>query len=145
MKKNREEKMTLQEFIDKAKTKEDEKIKVVTLNVNDFGEVEFLRPQKDEIIDYTQTLMDMYVSDNATNDNMKIDYFELIKQSSKFVYNCCPLVREKSVRDLYPQNEFEDIPELIFGASEVIRLAGELYNIFSGAKKLEERVNDIKN
>lgn len=137
--------MTLTEFINKARDKEANKIKAIVLKVEDFGEVDFTRPNREELINYTQVIMDMVNETGLEENQNNFDYGELAKQSSKFVYNCCPLIREKEIRDMYRENEFEEIPEIIFGTNEVIRLAGELFNIFSGTKALEKRVNDIKN
>lgn len=142
--------MTLQEFINKSKEKENKKIKEVTLKVQDFGEVLFTRPSNDELMEYTQAMMEMY-TEKAQNvseikeSDFQVDYIKLVRQSSKLLYNSCPYFRAKEVRDLYPDKEFEEIPEIIFGSQEVIRIAGKLHNIFQGYEKLEKTVDDIKN
>lgn len=142
--------MTLQEFINRARQKEEQKIKAITLEVVDFGEVTFTRPTKDELMEYTQVMMDMYQEANGNKNaelgvDFKIDYIEMVKEASKLVYNCCPMIREKEVREMYPKNEFIEIPELIFGANEVIRLAGELHKAFSGIQEAKKTTDDIKN
>lgn len=142
--------MTLQEFINRARQKEEQKIKAVTLEVVDFGEITFTRPTKEELMEYTQVMMDMYQEANKNENtelgvDFKIDYIEMVKVASKLVYNCCPMIREKEVREMYPKNEFIEIPELIFGANEVIRLAGKLHKAFSGLQEAKKTIDDIKN
>lgn len=101
-------------------------------------------------MEYTQVMMDMYQEANGNKNaelgvDFKIDYIEMVKEASKLVYNCCPMIREKEVREMYPKNEFIEIPELIFGANEVIRLAGELHKAFSGFQEAKKTADDIKN
>lgn len=145
--------ITLEEFISKARKKEENKVKITKLEVEDFGEIEFQRPAESVIFKFTSDLLSTTRGIDLKNDKSEkedinisdFDIYSLTKISSAFVYDCCSMMREKKVRDLYPKSDFKDIPFLILGEDEVIRIATELNKIFKGEKTFKETSEDIKN
>lgn len=147
--------MTLQEFIKKAKEKEDNKIKIVHLEVEEFGEIEFIRPKESDLIKFNNDLASCidveYKGINNEEEREKgidiesFDFSRYAAVSSEFIYKCCSFLREKEVRDMYSDTEFYDIPLVIFGQNEVIKIASELNNQFKGIETRKEVTEAVKN
>lgn len=150
--------MTLEQFIQKARENEEKKVKITTMNIAGFGEVEFQRPntsvllkfqselttgyKKEISIDEEQEEQEEQVQKTSTSD---IDMLKFAKASSAFIYNTCSMMRTKEIRDMFKKIYPEDIPLELFNVSDVITIAVDVFNKFEGKKETKEIKEDIKN
>lgn len=148
--------MTLEQFIQKVREKEESKIKITTLQIENFGEVEFERPNTSVMLKFQKEIMASYNSeiteteDEGNQEAKKIKTSDIemdkfAKASSVFVYNSCSMLRTKEVREIYKKNHPEDIPLELFGMNEVIAIAVDVFNKFEGRKEVAEVEEDVKN
>lgn len=148
--------MTLEQFIQKVREKEESKIKITTLQIENFGEVEFERPNTSVMLKFQKEIMTSYNSeiteteDEGNQEAKKIKTSDIemdkfAKASSVFVYNSCSMLRTKEVREIYKKNHPEDIPLELFGMNEVIAIAVDVFNKFEGRKEVAEVEEDVKN
>ncbi len=148
--------MTLEQFIQKVREKEESKIKVTTLQIENFGEVEFERPNTSVMLKFQKEIMASYNSEiteteDEENQEVKkiktsdIEMDKFAKASSVFVYNSCSMLRTKEIREIYKKNHPEDIPLELFGMNEVIAIAVDVFNKFEGRKEVTEVEEDVKN
>lgn len=143
--------ITLEEFIAKTREKEDKKIKIIILNVPDFGDIEFQRPSENKFLKFSNGMLgaikDINLSETAT-EKLKTENINMIdfsKAASEFIYHSCSYMRAEEIRNLYKIYAFEDIPLCILGQNEVINLATKLYEAFNGKKEVEEIQEELKN
>lgn len=148
--------MTLEQFIQKVREKEESKIKITTLQIENFGEVEFERPNTSVMLKFQKEIMASYNSEiteteDEENQEVKkiktsdIEMDKFAKASSVFVYNSCSMLRMKEIREIYKKNHPEDIPLELFGMNEVIAIAVDVFNKFEGRKEVTEVEEDVKN
>lgn len=144
--------ITLEEFIKKARLKEEQKIKVVRLEVAEFGELEFTRPNINEMIKYQKGIIagtDVEVADEDAEQqkirSKEVDFSAVAKISAEFVYNTCSFCRAKEIRELYNTSHPYDIPIELFGMTECIKIASAVFSEFNGAKQVKEVVEEVKN
>ena len=148
--------MTLERFIQKVREKEESKIKITTLQIENFGEVEFERPNTSVMLKFQKEIMASYNSEiteteDEENQEVKkiktsdIEMDKFAKASSVFVYNSCSMLRTKEIREIYKKNHPEDIPLELFGMNEVIAIAVDIFNKFEGRKEVTEVEEDVKN
>lgn len=148
--------MTLEQFIQKVREKEESKIKITTLQIENFGEVEFERPNTSVMLKFQKEIMASYNSeiteteDEGNQEAKKIKTSDIemdkfAKASSVFVYNSCSMLRTKEVREIYKKNHPEDIPLELFGMNEVIAIAVDVFYKFEGRKEVAEVEEDVKN
>ena len=153
------------DFLEKVRNYEEKKIKVAVINIEDFGEMEVQRPTASEMLKYQKEMLsaikdvelnnskaDDEISETDTDkmkkikmDTNNIDYEKFAKASSAFVYHSCSHIRNKTVRDMYPNVAFEDIPLNLFGENNIISIASQIYNAFNGKKETKEVAETIKN
>jgi hypothetical protein len=132
--------MGLQTFIEKARAKENRKIKTAQIEVEDFGVVEFIRPKDETILDFMDTAMKM-----LEEDELKGDIKEFVKESSRFVYLCCPDLQKKEVREELGGDDPFQTAASLFGFTTVMTLAAELFTKFGGVGTHEETSEAVKN
>lgn len=148
--------MTLEQFIQKVREKEESKIKITTLQIENFGEVEFERPNTSVMLKFQKEIMASYNSEiteteDEENQEVKkiktsdIEMDKFAKASSVFIYNSCSILRTKEIREIYKKNHPEDIPLELFGMNEVIAIAVDVFNKFEGRKEVTEVEEDVKN
>lgn len=148
--------MTLEQFIQKVREKEESKIKITTLQIENFGEAEFERPNTSVMLKFQKEIMASYNSEiteteDEENQEVKkiktsdIEMDKFAKASSVFVYNSCSMLRTKEIREIYKKNHPEDIPLELFGMNEVIAIAVDVFNKFEGRKEVTEVEEDVKN
>jgi len=133
--------MGLETFLQKARAKEAKKVKVTKIDVEDFGEVEFVRPKDEVILDYMEIATEILDGDEVAIKNIK----NVVKESSKFIYLCCPEFQKKEVREEFGEEDPFQGPAKLFGLTEVVSLGAELFSIFDGIDTKEELEEDIKN
>lgn len=156
---------TFDEFLEKVRNYEEKKVKIAVINVEDFGEIEVQRPTASEMLKYQKEMLsaikDVEFDSNKADDEIpetdadkmkkikmdtnNIDYEKFAKASSAFVYHSCSHIRNKAVRDMYPNIAFEDIPLNLFGENNIISIASQIYNAFNGKKETKEITETIKN
>ena len=148
--------MTLEQFIQKVREKEESKIIITSLQIENFGEVEFERPNTSVMLKFQKEIMASYNSEiteteDEENQEVKkiktsdIEMDKFAKASSVFVYNSCSMLRTKEIREIYKKNHPEDIPLELFGMNEVIAIAVDIFNKFEGRKEVTEVEEDVKN
>ena len=153
------------EFLEKVRNYEEKKVKIVVINIEDFGEIEVQRPTASEMLKYQKEMLsaikDVELDRNKADDEISetdadkmkkikmdtknIDYEKFAKASSAFVYHSCSHIRNKVVRDMYPSVTFEEIPLNLFGENNIISIASQIYNAFNGKKETKEVAETIKN
>ncbi len=150
--------ITLEEFIAKAKRKEESKIKLIMLQVEGFGEIEFQRPSESNILKFSNGMLaaakgvDLEKSENENEtiekEKMKIENIDIAafaKTASEFIYNSCSFMRDAEIRKMYKNVYPADIPLCILGQTETITLATKIFEEFNGKKQVEEIEEDLKN
>lgn len=140
--------LTLQEFLNRVKVKEASKVKIAKIEIKGIGEVEFQRPKESELLRYNNEMMKCYKGtlkdkDNISMENMDIEGMAL--NASELIYNSCSFFREKELRDMYKEYEFIEIPLIILGTTEVLRIANSINAIFKGLEVKKETEEEIKN
>lgn len=141
--------ITLQDFINKVQNRENNKVKITVIQVEGFGDVEFHRPSEAELLRYSNEILNCYKgdfkSDEVEVDVSNFDMEKMISNASTLIYNSCSYFRAKEIRDMYKENEFTEIPLIILGTQEVLKIANQLNEVFSGKKTKENIENTIKN
>lgn len=142
--------ITLDSFLQKIREKEENKVRVVVLEVEGIGEIEFVRPKESDLLAFNNQMLKCYQGDMSEMSGNKIDISQMDMEhlsgiSSELIYKCCSLFSEKKVRDMYVDVEFYQIPLMILGASETIKIASELNDKFKGVKVAQETEKAIKN
>lgn len=140
--------ITLQEFLNKVREKEAKKVKVAIVEVEGIGEIEFQRPKESELLRYNNEMMKCYKGtlkdkDNISMGNMDMEGMAL--NASELIYNSCSFFREKELRDMYKEYRFPEIPLIILGTTEVLRIANSINAIFKGLEVKKETEEEIKN
>lgn len=140
-------KLNISQFLEKAIENEMKRVKITEIEVENFGLIEFIRPKEGTILKYlSNAIRTTKVIKNENDIEVeKIDMEELSDLASEFVYQCCPLLQAKEIRNQYSSNEPYDIPSLIFGTTETLTLAGKLVDIFNGVKVKEKIDETVKN
>lgn len=146
------------DFLERVRKYEDKKVKVTVINIEDFGELEAQRPSANAMLKYQKEVLsavnDIEINEKNAEDTVKekikfntsnVDYEKFARASSAFVYNSCSALREKAVREMYPNLAFEDIPLNLFGENNIIGIASQIYNAFNVKKEVENTVETIKN
>lgn len=141
--------ITLEQIIEKLNKKEEKKVKVTHVEVEEYGLIEFTRPNDSDILQYfSDVTKAIEFDDNEETKDKKvktIDFRKMLDISSEFVYKCCPMLQKKEIRDMFPKVSYYEIPIQVFGMNETIELAGKLNDIFEGSNKLEKTQEEIKN
>lgn len=150
--------MTLEQFIQKARENEEKKVKITTMNIAGFGEVEFQRPNTSVLLKFQSELTTGYKKEISIDEEQEeqeeqaqktstsdIDMLKFAKASSAFIYNTCSMMRTKEIRDMFKKIYPEDIPLELFNVSDVITIAVDIFNKFEGKKEVKEIKEDIKN
>lgn len=145
--KEKKKKLDLTMFLKKVLEAEMKRVKVLEIEVENFGVIEFIRPKEGILLNYLASIIkSSKVKKNSEDIEVKeIDFKELLNASSEFIYNCCTLLQSKEVRNQYSDRDPYEIPGIIFGTNETIRLAGELNEAFGRGKIVELIHNEIKN
>ena len=115
--------VTLQEFLNIVKEKEEKKVKIAKVEIKEIGEVEFQRPKESELLRYNNEMVKCYKGtlkdkDNISMENMDMEGMAL--NASELIYNSCSFFREKELRDMYKEYRFPEIPLIILGTTEVL-------------------------
>lgn len=140
--------VTFQDFLNKVREKEAKKVKIAKVEVEGIGEIEFQRPDESELLRYNNEMMRCYKGtlkdkDNISMGNMDVEGMAL--NASELIYNSCSFFREKELRDMYKEYKFPEIPLIILGTTEVLRIAHSINAIFKGLKVKKETEEEIKN
>lgn len=140
--------VTFQDFLNKVREKEAKKVKIAKVEVEGIGEIEFQRPDESELLRYNNEMTKCYKGtlkdkDNISMENMDIEGMAL--NASELIYNSCSFFREKELRDMYKEYRFTEIPLIILGTTEVLRIANSINAIFKGLEIKKETEEEIKN
>lgn len=140
--------LTLQEFLNKVREKEENKVKIAKIEIKGIGEVEIQRPKESELLRYNNEMLKCYKGtlkekDNISMENMDMEGMAL--NASELIYHSCSFFKEKELRDMYKEYEFIEIPLIILGTTEVLRIANSINAIFKGLEVKKETEEEIKN
>lgn len=125
----------LQTFIQKAREKENKKLKIAEIEIKDFGMVEFTRPTDVQIMNFMTKIT------NGNKDDMK----EMTDISKEFVYMSCPMLQNKELQDEFDIKLPFETPVTLFGFMETIFLANKIMEKFNGNLVIEDTDEIIKN
>ena len=138
--------MQLQDFLNKVREKEENKLKLIEIEVENFGKIEFMRPKTQDLLKcMSETAESNTVIKTEEGNLEKTDIKGILDAAKELVYNSCSLLQSKEIRDQYSNLHPYDIPVEIFGITETISIAAEIMEKFSGSKEVEKLENDIKN
>lgn len=140
--------VTLQDFLNKVREKEEKKVKIAVIDIEGIGEVEFQRPKEADLLKYNNGLIKCYRGNLKDRDNISaedLDMEEMAYIASELIYNSCSFFRSKELRSMYQEYEFIDIPLIILGFNETLRVANKVNSIFKGLELKKETEEDIKN
>lgn len=140
--------ITLQDFLNKVREKEEKKVKIAVIDIEGIGEVEFQRPKESDLLKYNNGLIKCYRGNLKDRDNIStedLDMEEMAYIASELIYNSCSFFRSKELRTMYQEYEFIDIPLIILGFNETLRVANKVNSIFKGLELKKEIEEDIKN
>ena len=140
--------VTLQDFLNKVREKEEKKVKIAVIDIEGIGEVEFQRPKESDLLKYNNGLIKCYRGNLKDRDNIStedLDMEEMAYIASELIYNSCSFFRSKELRTMYQEYEFIDIPLIILGFNETLRVANKVNSIFKGLELKKETEEDIKN
>lgn len=140
--------VTLQDFLNKIREKEEKKVKIAVIDIEGIGEVEFQRPKEADLLKYNNGLIKCYRGNLKDRDNIStedLDMEEMAYIASELIYNSCSFFRSKELRAMYQEYEFIDIPLIILGFNETLRVANKVNSIFKGLELKKETEEDIKN
>lgn len=140
--------VTLQDFLNKVREKEEKKVKIAVIDIEGIGEVEFQRPKEADLLKYNNGLIKCYRGNLKDKDNISaedLDMEEMAYIASELIYNSCSFFRSKELRSMYQEYEFIDIPLIILGFNETLRVANKVNSIFKGLELKKETEEDIKN
>jgi hypothetical protein len=125
----------LQTFLEKARVKENNKLKVTEIEVKEFGLLEFARPKDSDMMKFMTKI--------TTGNKENIE--ELTNISKEFVYLSCPMLQKKEVQDEFKIQMPFETPIVLFGFMETIKLANEIFSEFNGIEVVEEVEEEVKN
>lgn len=141
---DKETKLTLEDFRNRALQRERDKKLFVFLEVEGFGEVKFSRPKENEILTYMDECAKAVKTDeegNAISQDLRM----IFEASKSLVYFSCDFLQDKELRESLGIKDPLDAPFKVFGINETISLAGEIMAEFEGGNIVEEIDDLVKN
>lgn len=129
--------MGFERFLEKCRNYEKNKKKIIKKNIENFGEIIFQKPKADDIIEF------MDIAEMSDNIDVKI----FAKVASKFIYKCCADLRAKEVRESeeFKKLDPNEIALELFGVTNTIELASDLFTEFDGTQEKEKVADKVKN
>lgn len=151
--------MEIKDFLLKVKENEAKKLKLIQINVEGYGNIEFMRPKTEDMFSYYTAMansninIDTEKEENTKAQNLKDMGLEelpkIVKASSILIYNCSSFLKSKELRNMYPGIHNFDIPVEIFGWNKVIEIASQIIDRFGGSEEVKKDIdlidNEIKN
>ena len=138
--------MQLQDFLNKVREKESKRLKIIEIEVEDIGKIEFTRPlSKDLIKCMSETAGATKTIKTDEGVIKKTDIEAMLSAAKELVYNSCSLLQAEETREQFKTLHPYDIPVEIFGITKTIEIAAEIMEKFGGDKEIEKLENDIKN
>ena len=138
--------MQLQDFLNKARENESKKLKIIEIEVEGFGKIEFSRPTVNELVEYTNKVAGAVTTIQTDEGTIKRQSYEDVVQASKeLVYNSCSLLQASETRDNFKGLSPYDIPLEVFGITKTIELATEISDKFDPSERIKKMEDDIKN
>lgn len=151
--------MEIKDFLLKVKENEAKKLKLIQINVEGYGNIEFMRPKTEDMFSYYTAMansninIDTEKEENTKAQNLKDMGLEelpkIVKASSTLIYNCSSFLKSKELRNMYPGIHNFDIPVEIFGWNKVIEIASQIIDRFGGSEEVKKDIDlvdtEIKN
>jgi hypothetical protein len=143
MSKIKSEKLSLEDFIKKAKKVNSGK-ETVEIETENYGPVTFVRPNTNSILKYIDGCSNAITTDKNGNVESQ-DMFGILEAAKEFVFNCCPTIKSQQLRDELDIADPLETPVKVFGINGTIELAGKILDEFNGNKVAKEVAEEIKN
>ena len=138
--------MQLQDFLNKVREKESKRLKIIEIEVEDIGKIEFTRPLSQDLIKCMSETAEATKTIKTDEGVIEKQDMEVILSAAKeLVYNSCSLLQTEETREHFKAVHPYDIPVEIFGITKTIEIAAEIMEKFGGDKEIEKLENDIKN
>ena len=138
--------MQLQDFLNKVREKESKRLKIIEIEVEDIGKIEFTRPLSQDLIKCMSETAEATKTIKTDEGVIEKQDMEVILSAAKeLVYNSCSLLQAEETREHFKAVHPYDIPVEIFGITKTIEIAAEIMEKFGGDKEIEKFENDIKN
>ena len=138
--------MQLQDFLNKVRENESKRLKIIEIEVDGIGKVEFTRPlSKDLIKCMSETAGATKTIKTDEEVIKKTDIEAMLSTAKELVYNSCSLLQAEETREQFKTLHPYDIPVEIFGITKTIEIAAEIMEKFGGEKEIEKLEDDIKN
>ncbi len=138
--------MQLQDFLNKVREKESKRLKIIEIEVEDIGKIEFTRPLSQDLIKCMSETAEATKTIKTDEGVIEKQDMEVILSAAKeLVYNSCSLLQAEETREHFKAVHPYDIPVEIFGITKTIEIAAEIMEKFGGDKEIEKLENDIKN
>ena len=138
--------MQLQDFLNKVREKESKRLKIIEIEVEDIGKIEFTRPlSKDLIKCMSETAEASKTIKTDEGVIEKQDMKAMLSAAKELVYNSCSLLQAEETREHFKTVHPYDIPVEIFGIAKTIEIAAEIMDKFAGEKEIKKLEDDIKN
>lgn len=151
--------MEIKDFLLKVKENEAKKLKLIQINIEGYGNLEFMRPKTEDMFSYYTAMansninIDTEKEENTKPQNLKDMGLEelpkIAKASSTLIYNCSSFLKSKELRNMYPGIHNFDIPVEIFGWNKVIEIASQIIDRFGGSEEVKKDIDlvdtEIKN
>lgn len=126
--------MQLQDFINKARAKKDNEVKVINIDIKDIGPVEFTRPSNEAIMNYME---------KVSKDNISVK--EMFEGTKEMLYLNCPILQKKEIRDEFQPKIPFDLVTDIFGINQTTEIMEKFMEAFEMAKEEKKDEEEIKN
>ncbi|WP_163468468.1 hypothetical protein [Fusobacterium sp. IOR10] len=152
--------MEMKDFLVKVKENEAKKLKLIQIDIKNYGYLEFMKPKTEDLFKYLEIVANSNEiidgkdieepkdgkteepkDKNKEKEAQKIDIKNLshvIKASSELMYNCSSFLKSKELRNIYPGIHNFDIPTEIFGWDQVIDIASQIMEKFGGSKEISK-------
>ncbi|UUV17375.1 hypothetical protein NRK67_00615 [Fusobacteria bacterium ZRK30] len=126
--------MQLQEFINKARARKDNEVKVIKIEIKDIGAVEFTRPDNKKILEYME---------KADKEDLSVT--EMFGLTKEMLYLNCPVLQKKEVREEFKPNNPYDLVTDLFGIHETTDIMEKFMKGFGLDEEEKKNEEEIKN
>ena len=127
------DKLTLEDFINKAKNKYQNRKMSIDIEVDDFGPITFNRPSDSDFLEYINELAKSVRADKQGNIH-DTDLTIIAEASNVLVYKTCPYLHNKDLQTALEVFDPLETPSKLFGVTNVIDIAEKISDAFESAQ-----------
>lgn len=133
--------ITFEQFVKKAQQKFKNRKLIAEIMVESLGcEIPFQRPDDNELLDYIGQITQVIKTDNDGNVSVS-DFKQMYDASKTLVYSNCAYLKNQELHDSLEVKEPLEVISILFDMEEVIEIAKQIYEEFSG-KKIHENIKN---